>query len=75
MYNQVIKKLPNLVVVGGTVVVAPNVTEVGVAPNEENGIFIVGLLVVVFKLPKLVGVAVDDDGQPPKDAPKPNCGL
>jgi len=36
----------------------------------------VGLLVVVFKLPKLIGVVVvEDDGQPLKEVPKPNCGL
>lgn len=75
-------KLPGLVVVVPRVVVAPNDnTEVVGAPkfpNEENGaVVVVGLLFVAFKLPKLVVVppAVDDEGQVPRDDPKPNCGL
>lgn len=55
-------KLPGLVVVVAIVVVAPNdIAEVAGVP----------------KLPKLVegAAAVDADGQPPADVPKPNCGL
>lgn len=44
-------------------------------PNDENGALVVGLLFVVPMFPKLVVVAVVDDGQPPKDDPKPNGEL
>lgn len=62
------------------VVPVPNdkdVVEVPKFPNEEKGALVVGLMLVVPKLPKLVVVvaAVDDAGQPPVDDPKPNCGL
>lgn len=54
-----------------------DVVEAPTFPNDENGVLVVGLMLVVPKLPKLavVAVAVDDAGQPPKDDPKPNCGL
>lgn len=64
------------------VVVAPNdnIEVVGAPkfPNEENGaVVVVGLLFVTPKLLKLVVVppAVGVEGQPPRDDPKPNCGL
>jgi len=60
-------------------VLAPKDNEVVGAPtlpNEENGVFVVCLLAVAPKLPKLVVVdGVVEDGQPPRDVPKPNCGL
>lgn len=72
-------KLPGLVEVAAKVVVAPNeIDEVVGAfkfPNDENVGFVVGLTAATG-LPKLdVVAAVVDDGKPPRDEPKPNCGL
>lgn len=44
--------------------------------NKNNKVnrYIVNLLLKTFNLPKFTVVAVVV-GQPPKDDPKPNCGL
>jgi len=74
------KNEPDLEVVVGKVVVLPNciveAVEAPTFPNEENGVFVIGLLLVEPRLPKLVvDAAVDDAGHPPTVVPKPNCGL
>lgn len=44
-------------------------------PNDENDAFAFGFTAATGLLKLVVVAAVDDDGQPPRDEPKPNCGL